>query len=71
MQLSVLATKEFDDGKADRVGTARRSRGKHAMRPIVRRRRAEQIETLERSKGQIIMRCEKPLNVGEPELEFR
>src|ERR1022692_5206026 len=38
MQLAAFAVTQFHDGQANRVRTARRSGGKHAMRPIVGRR---------------------------------
>jgi hypothetical protein len=39
-----VAPEEFDDRHANRIGTFRRSRGEDAVRPVVGRRRAEQLE---------------------------
>lgn len=46
MQICTIPPEQFDHCEADRVRTARRSRGEDAVRLIVDRRNSKQIESI-------------------------
>src|SRR5437762_14034811 len=75
MQLDTFAPPQLDSCQANRIGTSRRSGGKHTMRPIVGRWRAEQfVPTQFELRGTIEFpdddEVREALNVGEPRLKL-
>src|SRR5216683_1666492 len=71
MQLSAFAPKEFDNGQPNRIRTPRRPRRKHPMRPIVRRRCPQQLESVRAVKFPEHDEMREPLNVSKPRLKLR
>jgi hypothetical protein len=71
VQVSVLAAKQLDDGKTNGVRPTGRSSGKHAVRSIVERRCADQIEVTGSIELPDDEQMGETLDVGEPGLELR
>ena len=81
MQLDAFAATQLDGGQSNRVRTSRRSSGKHTMRPIVGRRRAEQFVYMQFGPTQFELRgaielpdddeVRKTLDIGESRLKLR
>src|SRR5271157_298945 len=44
MQIGTITTQQFDDSETDGIRPVRRTRGEHAVRPVVRWRRARQFK---------------------------
>src|SRR5437879_13622440 len=70
MQLDTFAATQLYHGHTNRVGTSGRPRGKHAMRPIVRRRRTQQFEATGAIEFPEDNEMREAFDVGEPRLEI-
>ncbi len=69
MQIQPLSTEQFHDGQANRIGPARRSGGKDAVRTIVERRRTQQLEPLRAIKFPENKEMREAFDVGKAGLE--
>jgi hypothetical protein len=71
MQLATLAPKQFNDSQTNRVRTSWRPRSKHSMRPVVRRRRTEQIKPQRSIELPENDQMREALNISKPHLKLR
>src|SRR6266446_9850405 len=71
MQLATLAPKQLNDGQPNRIRPPRRSRRKHPMRPIVRRRRPKQLEPMRAVELPKHDKMREALNISKPRLKLR
>lgn len=65
MQIAAFAPQQFNNRQTDRVRPPRRSRGKHAMFAIVKRRGTQEFEALGPIKFPKNKQMRKAFNVGE------
>jgi hypothetical protein len=74
VQGAAVTTQKFDDGESDRVGTTRRARREDAMRTIVGRWGAQQLEPvldIQTIKDPKHNQVRESLDVGEAEFKLR
>jgi len=71
MKRSALATKKLHNRESDGIGTAWRSSSKDAMRAIVDRRRAHQVESIGTIKDPEHKQVGETLDVGQAGFELR
>ncbi len=71
MQLATVAPQQFNNSQPNRIRTPRRSRRKHSMSPIIRRRRAKQLESIRAIKFPQHDKVREALDVSKPRLKLR
>src|SRR5208282_2166807 len=71
MQLDAVAAKQLHNSQPNRIRPPWRSRRKHSMRAIVRRRRAEQFESLRPVKFPEHDKMRETFNISKPRLKLR
>src|SRR5690349_13605507 len=71
VQHSAVSAEEFNDREADRVGTSRGARGEDSMRPVIGRRRADQLDSIGAVEHPDDEEVREAFNVSETALKFR